>query len=247
MEEKIKQFTEYVENYDFSEPMIELKYNHTLRVVEFCEKIGRSLRLNEDDINLCKTIGLLHDIARFYQYTKYHTFSDLKSIDHGNYALNIIESDKLIQEIVKDVDCEILKEAIKYHNKFSYNTSLDERTIMFCKIIRDADKLDILDLFLLKKIDNNLDFTISNKVYDDILNCKQIYFKDVKTKLDKAILNIGLVFDLNFEYSFNYITKNDIINKTMNELIKNNKKAEEKLEKIRTVVLDYLKERKITC
>lgn len=247
MEDKIVLFTKYVHTYNLNEPMIDLKYKHTLRVVDFCSRIGQSLNLNNDDIKLCKTIGLLHDIARFYQYTKYQTFSDLNSIDHGDYALEIIKNDKLIKEIVKDIDCKTLKEAVKYHNKFSYDSSLDYRTVLFCKIIRDADKLDILDLFLMKKIDNVINSNLSIKIYEDILNHKQISFKDVKTKLDKAILNIGFIFDLSFKYSFDYIIKRDIINKIMLELMKNNEQEKEKLEKIKIVVLDYLKEREIVC
>ena len=45
-------------------------------------------------IELASLIGLLHDIARFEQYTKYKTFNDLESFDHGDYGVEILKKDK---------------------------------------------------------------------------------------------------------------------------------------------------------
>ena len=36
------------------------------------------------EIELAGLIGLLHDIARFEQFTKYQTFNDRLSFDHGD-------------------------------------------------------------------------------------------------------------------------------------------------------------------
>lgn len=247
MEEKIELFTKYVHTYDFENPMISLKYDHTLRVMKLCEEISKSLNLSSEDIKLSQTIGLLHDIARFHQCTEYQTFDDSKSIDHGDYALKIIERDELIQEIVKDIDKQVLEIAIKYHNKYGYDTSLTDRTILFCKIIRDADKLDILNLYIEKRIKEVYDSKITDKIYNDIMNHRQISHKDVKTKLDRAITRIGFIFDINFVYSINYILDNSIIDTTINILIKNNKEEKIKLEQIKKETLEYLKERVMVC
>ncbi|MDW2798295.1 HD-GYP domain-containing protein, partial [Clostridium boliviensis] len=37
---------------------------HSLRVSELCEKMGKALELQEDDIKELKTVGLLHDIGK---------------------------------------------------------------------------------------------------------------------------------------------------------------------------------------
>ena len=55
--------------------------------------IASSIGLNEEKINLAKLIGLLHDIARFEQYTRYQTFRDIESIDHGNLGAEILQQD----------------------------------------------------------------------------------------------------------------------------------------------------------
>lgn len=244
MEEKIKIFKEYVNLYDQNNELVKLKYEHTLRVVNFCKEIGEELELDEKDMLLIKTIGLLHDVARFEQVVKYQTFNDSKSFDHGDYALTIIDNDELIKKIVVDVDIEILKKAIQYHNKFTYDNKLDERTILFCKIIRDADKLDILDLSIQNKISNQtLDTRMSDETYEELMNHHMINFENNKSELDRRLSAIGFVFDLNFDCSIKYIVDNDIFNKLIDKFIKSSPQESKRLEKIRTNTLEYIERR----
>ena len=58
-------FKTYVEMFDMNEPMIKLKYNHSLRVKDQCIKIAKSEKLDKKQIELAKLIGLLHDYGRF--------------------------------------------------------------------------------------------------------------------------------------------------------------------------------------
>ena len=58
-------------------------------VKEIAGKIARSLNFSEEEIKLAKVIGVLHGIARFEQYKRFQTFSDLKSIDHGDYGVEM--------------------------------------------------------------------------------------------------------------------------------------------------------------
>lgn len=94
--------------------------------MERAKEIAEKLQLNKEDIELATLIGLLHDIARFEQYTKYKTFVDRKSIDHGNLGAEIIEKEirKYIETNEYD---EIIKKAIKHHNKFAIEEKLTPR------------------------------------------------------------------------------------------------------------------------
>ena len=87
MENAKEEFIKYTENYDLTDENLDGKQKHSLRVMQISEEIARDLKLNQEEIKLAALIGLLHDIARFEQYTKYKTFRDLDSIDHGDCLL----------------------------------------------------------------------------------------------------------------------------------------------------------------
>lgn len=69
-----KAFKDYVASFDINNSKIRLKIEHTYKVVEACEYIAKDLKLNEEDINLAKLIGLLHDIGRFKQLKNFNSF-----------------------------------------------------------------------------------------------------------------------------------------------------------------------------
>ena len=48
MDKAIAEFKNYTANYLDYGQMIQLKINHTLRVVEYCERIAKSLNLKEE-------------------------------------------------------------------------------------------------------------------------------------------------------------------------------------------------------
>ena len=125
-----------------------LKVNHTMRVMELCGLIAESLKLSKEDIELAKTCGLVHDIARFEQWKRYQTFADIESIDHGDFGVEILKENDFIRKFNKDekLDNLILK-TVKNHNKYKLEENLSEREKLFCNIVRDADKIDILYLY----------------------------------------------------------------------------------------------------
>ena len=84
-----KFFLEYVQNYDLNNENIKRKEQHSLRVMAISKKIAEELKLSEKEIKLATLIGLLHDIGRFEQYTKWKTFSDKISTNHGVRFENI--------------------------------------------------------------------------------------------------------------------------------------------------------------
>lgn len=65
--------------------------------------IASKSNFNKEDIELATIAGLLHDYARFEQWTKYHTHDDSKSVDHGDLAVKILFPD----EIKKYIDNKI--------------------------------------------------------------------------------------------------------------------------------------------
>ena len=244
MKEAIEEFKNYTSNYlDYGE-MIQLKINHTLRVVEYCERIAKSLNLSEEEIELAKIIGLLHDIGRFEQWKVYNTFRDRDSIDHGDYGVEILEKDNYLRKYIEDDKYdEIILNSIKYHNKYAVPEEFDEKNKLFAKLIRDADKIDILYLRVIGELEVELDDNpLNDSIYDALINKKSINRKDLKTKTDRLGVSLGFIFDINYKESFKILKEVKYFDKLI-DLFKektNNEKLKEQLEEIRKVINNYI-------
>jgi len=220
----LNQFDNHVYKYDMDDTKIKLKYYHSYRVMQLCREIAESEKLNEEDTYLATVIGLLHDYARFEQWDKYKTFSDINSIDHGDLGVQLLFDNNEIEKFnIDKKHYSIIYDAIKHHNKYSYPKSLDERTKFFCKLIKDADKLDIFYLcscgdIKLPTDDSEINTRINNEFYQNKLLNK----KDSKNVNEDVLLKLAMAFDLNFEYSYRYIKSNKLIDNMLNK-IKNKK------------------------
>ena len=97
---------------------------------------------------------------------------------------------------------------------------------IICKIIRDADKLDIYELLLDGKIvfidDNN---PINSGVEKQFFENSSINKKIVKNESNRILLRLAMMYDINFKWSIEYIKNNNIIDRML-EMIKNKKKYE---------------------
>lgn len=195
----LEEFTKYVNNYDMNDENIRLKYNHSIRVMELSRKYAQILGFNDEDIYLATLIGLLHDIGRFEQLKVYHSYNDRETIDHAEYGIEQLFDKGLIKNFIKDEKYyDIIKYAIKYHNKFKLPVCDNERMMMHAKLIRDVDKIDII--YLLGYLGE-----LNSKVTDDDLSPEIIAgFKNYSCVDDKYIRNhndnlsrtFGYVFDI---------------------------------------------------
>ena len=103
-----KNFLEYVQNYDLNNENIHGKIANVIFnvnddvSVDDAKKIAEELKLSEEEIKLATLIGLLHDIGRFEQYTKWKTFSDRISTNHGVLGSKILEEKNFIRTFVTE-------------------------------------------------------------------------------------------------------------------------------------------------
>ena len=240
MEELKGLFKKYVENYDMNDPMIKLKYYHSYRVMELCKEISLEEGLNLDDTNLAMVLGILHDYGRFEQWNRYKTYSDIDSVDHGDLACELLFDNNEIENFNIDKKYyNVIYEAIKYHNKYSYSESLDDRTKLFCKLIKDADKLDILYSCGYGDIPLSTDSSkISDKILADFNGNKLLNKKDSNNINDEILIKLALIFDLNFEYSFKYIKNNAILDNMLNKI-----ENKSKFKSYFDYVIKYIEER----
>ena len=96
-----EEFLKYVKKFDETESKIDSKKHHSIRVMNISNQIAKTLFKNDEQIELATLIGLLHDIARFEQYTRYRTFNDFESFDHGDYGVEILKRDNYIRKFIQ--------------------------------------------------------------------------------------------------------------------------------------------------
>lgn len=222
-----EEFKKYVLKFDLNDDSISRKYYHSLRVMNKARKIAESIELSEEYINIATTVGLLHDYGRFEQWKRYHTFADGKSIDHGDLGVEILFDEKEIEKYdIKKENYRIIYNAIKYHNKLEIPEDLAKEEKIICKIIRDADKLDIYELLLDGKIvfidDNN---PINLEVEKQFFENSSINKKIVKNESNRILLRLAMTYDINFKWSLEYIKNNKIVDKML-ELLEDKEKYE---------------------
>jgi len=219
----IEEFKRYVEQFG-KDINIKNKYYHSLRVKDICTEIGKKLELNEKDKKVIEVIWLLHDYWRFEQRKKFHTFIDSESVDHGDFAVQILFEKNEISKYYPDVDdYNDIYIAIKYHNKLNIPNNLSDRQKIFLKIIQDADKLDILYLVSINEIKFPEEGNVSPKIKEAFYTKSLINLKDRISKIDIALGKLALIFGLNFNYSFKYLKDNKIVETTYNNLTNKNK------------------------
>ena len=215
-----REFEEYIfNNYDIKLLGINRKYYHSKRVAILSKKIAENLNLSLHDVKLATTIGLLHDIARFFEYDLFGKFNS-QHFDHGKYGVKLLKEDDYIKKYnVSEEDLDDLYAAIFYHNKYAISRKYQNNK--FCKIIRDADKIDIIYLvsihqnMITASIEN---YTVSPKVHKDFNKGKCIKEKDVKTKGDKILNILSFIYDINYTYSLKVIKENNYIEEMFNNL-----------------------------
>lgn len=236
----LEEFKNYVDKYDMNEKMIKLKYYHSLRVKSLSQLIAKYAGFNDEDAKIAEVVGLLHDYGRFPQWEKYHTYKDRISIDHADLAVDLLFNQNQIKNFWnKEEDYDEIYDAIKYHNKFEVADNLSEHNKTLCKIIRDADKLDIFYLLSENLIEEHeIDAPISEKVISNFNQNKLVLLTDIQNGNDTILAHLAFVFDLNYKYSFKHLHDHKIIDKYF-EFIKDKEKFRPYFE----IIQKYIEER----
>ena len=230
---------------------ISLKNKHSFFVSSNIVEISKSMNLSEEDISIAEIIGLLHDIGRFEQFAKYRTFADNKSINHAKHGIEILEKYKVLSQLDKNTE-DIIINSILNHNTRIIDKNLNERSALFAKLIRDADKLDIYRIFAEYYNNTEKDRSIvlelgeenniSQNLIEDIMSGNTLKYEDLIYINDFKLLQLSWIFDINFFYSFDRIYKNNYLEIIYRELPKD-QRIEMIFNKIQNYLLDkcYLK------
>lgn len=126
---------------------IRLKIEHTRKVCEAMALLSAGEGLSKNDSRIAATIALLHDVGRFPQYRRWRTFLDSASDNHARLAIEVIQEENILAEIVPAEQL-LIEEAVRFHNMLTPPVRIKSHTRQFINLIRDADKLDIWRVFV---------------------------------------------------------------------------------------------------
>lgn len=245
LEKAREEFLKYTKKFNLEDENIKRKQQHSLRVMAISKKIATQICLTQEEIDIATLIGLLHDIGRFKQYSEIGLGDNLDGFDHGDYGAKILEKD--IRKYISDSKYDnIIIKAVKNHNKFAIEEGLTEQEMLFAKIIRDADKIDIIYesvyIFYKGREEQVNKSILSEKIYNQFIDEKLIMKeKNVRLKyVEDIVCVIAFIYDINFKQSFEILKEKDYINKILDRYNFENKYTKEKIEEIRKIVNEYI-------
>ena len=194
----------------FANANIKLKDDHSRRVSDEMLYLADALRLGENQKRMARVIGLLHDIGRFEQFEKYRTYSDQKSVNHSQLGVEILHRTGVLGGF-HETERRLIEKAIECHGLKELPADLADETLLFARMIRDADKLDVFRVFIeyhklytedpgqfMLETEFADEPTCSPEVVEAILNEQLVGYGRLRTLNDMKLMLIGWVYDINF-------------------------------------------------
>lgn len=226
-------FEQYVRRFSSSDSIIQqnmdLKAEHSRRVCEAIKDIGGSLGLSKEDLCVAEASALLHDIGRFEQYRRYKTFDDHRSRNHALLSVEVIQAGRVLDGLEANA-ADIIVRVVGYHNRAALPGGEEERCLLFLKLLRDADKLDIWHVVTEyyrnagnhRNVSIELDLPdidwVSTPVYEALMKQKLVQMTDLRTLHDFKLLQIGWIYDVNFPRTFQIVREKKYLEKIRDAL-----------------------------
>ena len=196
---------EYIEIYPNLKNDFNVKINHSVNVSKDIMILSKHLGFDKRNSVILEIIGLLHDIGRFEQISKYETCVDYISLDHGQLGCQIIDKLDLIKKF-DSIEKKLIKDTIFWHNKVNVPPIKNQKYNIFIKLLRDADKID--NYKLLENISSNHTKTIFGKFpkgenisQDVLLSIKKgelVKYNIIKNDIDHIFYYFAWLCDINF-------------------------------------------------
>ena len=205
---------------------IRMKEKHTGYVTAHARELALHLGLDEHEAGLAELMGLLHDVGRFRQWQLYKTFVDARSEDHADLGVKVIRELPFFDRLA-ETDREVLLFAIGNHNKKEIQQTNSRRQLLFARIIRDADKLDIFRVLApYLTVDEeagqqsatiqrfmkgpNGEATGEKGVFapgflERFVNGQQVDYTMIRTNEDRKLVRLMWVYDVNFAWTLRRI------------------------------------------
>ncbi|MBS1372297.1 MAG: HD domain-containing protein [Lentisphaeria bacterium] len=227
---KEQEFAAYAQSFFTGEETVDrnlrLKLAHSFRVCNEMRNLAAAERFSPALTALALRTALLHDLSRFEQFSRFRTFNDAESFDHGDRSAELALEQGRLEELAPDERGEILT-AIRAHNKLAIPAGLPERAQLLAEAVRDADKLDIIPILLgyLEAPENkSIVFGLSEnpelspKVFESVMKGECPRHRDMRTISDFVASKFLWVNDLNFGWSRSEFLRRGYLEKIMKHL-----------------------------
>lgn len=198
-------------------------------------------------------VKLLFDEGLIWKFIDEMDMDDLRNTDNKfkneNICERYLDSCKDKEDSKKDVtELDIIKTAIWNHSAYRIEDGLSERVMMFCDIIRDADKIDILkvnyDVTLEVIYDVTTEELKNSKVTDEVMNAFMEHHAVLrslkKTPIDNLIGHAALVFELVYSESFKIVREQGYLEKMLS-YVSNNPETLKQFEIMHRDMDEFLK------
>ena len=241
-----KELVNHVNELQIDNPRVQMKVGHIIRVAQNCKKLATNLKLTKEKIQLAELIGLLHDIGRFEQY-KILDKDKKEKFDHGEAGVEVLKKDNYIRKYIeKNTYDDIIYTAVYEHNKYQLSEGLSQEKELFCKIIRDADKLDLIyegaviyweEPERMRQVEEG---RLSEKMLEDVYQTRLADGRNSISETDQILRFASYVFDVNFSYSFKVLKECDYVSKMIDKFHYQIPETKEKMMKVKKIVNEYI-------
>jgi putative nucleotidyltransferase with HDIG domain len=247
-------FDDYVAGFygndEYVNANLKLKEEHSRRVCEEMSYLASELGLLDNQRQIADAIALLHDVGRFEQFVKYRTYNDARSVNHSLLGVEVLRRERVLEQ-VDEREKGLIEKAIEYHGRRELPCSSDGEELLFSKLIRDADKIDIFYVvteYYKQYRDNPKEFTLelefpdeptySKEIIKSILHGRLIDYSRLRTINDMKLCQLGWVYDVNFTATLKRIKNHRFLEKILDFLPKT-----EDINSVRGKILGYVDSR----
>jgi len=247
-------FDDYVAGFyeadEFVNANLKLKEEHSRRTCEEMLYLAGELGLAGNQRRIAEVIALFHDIGRFKQFVKYRTYNDPRSVNHCLLGLEVLNETKVLDGM-EGKERQLIEKAIEYHGIKELSRDLDGECLLFSKLIRDADKLDVFYVvteyykqYRLNPQEFMLELEFpdepgySAQVVEEILRGQLLDYSRLRTLNDMKLLQLGWVYDVNFTATLKRIKQRKFLEKILDFLPQTSD-----IEKVRKKIFEYVDRR----
>lgn len=238
----MKVFEQYVKKFDMNNINIKTRYFHSLKVMEISRDIALVTGLfTEEEIVVCELIGLFHEIANFDEIPSYR-MDEEKIEDYALKSAKMLFDEKILRDITDDTTYDnIIKLSIYAYDKVGLPKDIDNKTAAFCKVLRDAHKIDSFRLMLnYPYIDSRVEVYPTQMVYNKFKTMNRVEKNLTENNADEILCVLSETFDLNYRYSYALLKNNNYISKMIESLTFTDKNIANFFKQIEIVLSSYV-------
>ncbi len=209
---------------------LRMKQEHTRRTCQEILVLAGQLALDDHQKQIAEIVALFHDVGRFPQFAEYRTFNDARSIDHSHLGVEILRREGVLN-VLRREDRQWVETAVEHHGRKALPAHLNGQALLFAKLIRDADKLDIfrivIKLYRLYRA-NPAGFPwdlelpdeprYSPEVLHAVMKGRLIEHTMLQTLNDMMLCKLSWVYDINFAVTLARLREQGFLEQTLSFL-----------------------------